>query len=62
MTKEETCRMFGCTMEQLNAQYAANALQLADMRDRALSTGKKVNNLTAQHLSELASNFKALSA
>lgn len=50
LSKEQICQMFGCTMEQLNAQYAANARTLEGMHKKAKRTGKKVNDYTEQQL------------
>lgn len=53
MTKAEICKMFGCTMAQLKAQYMTNAEQMAIMLKKAQDTGKKVNGFTAEKLKEM---------
>lgn len=60
MNKNEICGFFGCTMAQLNDQYKANAEILANMRDKAIKTGKKVGNATAKQLSEYTEKYKKL--
>lgn len=52
--------MFGCTIESLNNQYLANAMQLEEMYNKAVLTGKKVNNYTADQLEELTGKFYQL--
>lgn len=61
MTKEETRNFFGCSMEQLNNQYAANAAILGKMKDKANKTGKKVNGFTATQLSAYEKKYINLS-
>lgn len=45
-----TAAKFGCTVEQAQRALDKNVAQLSEMRDRARSTGKKVNNYTADQL------------
>ncbi len=59
--KDQICKMFGCTREQLNAQYAKNADGLNSMREKAAKTGKKVNGYTEKQLAEHADRYKSLS-
>lgn len=47
-------------MSQLNEQYKANADILANMRDKAINTGKKVGNATAKQLSEYTEKYEKL--
>lgn len=61
MNKNEICSFFGCSMSQLNEQYKANAATLANMRDKAIKTGKKVGNATEKELSEYTEKYKKLS-
>ncbi len=47
-------RLFGCTPEQVRAQFAANSKQLSAMADKAQRTTRKVNGYTAQQLRAMA--------
>lgn len=47
---EQIAAMFGCTVSQVRAQFAANAKQLAKMAEKAESLGRKVNGYTATEL------------
>lgn len=58
LSKEQLCKMFGCTLEQLNAQYAANAGVLDKMHKKAKKTGKKVNDYTEQQLKADTERYK----
>ena len=60
MSKQETCKFFGCTMEQLNKQIKANAAGLQKLADKAEMTGKKVNGYTEKQLRDLAAKYKKL--
>jgi hypothetical protein len=60
-TKDEICKMFNCSMNQLNTQYARNAKTLATMRDKAKKTGKKVNGYTYKELAEKTATYEKLS-
>lgn len=59
--KEQICKLFGCTMEQLNAQYAANAKVLENMHKKAKKTGKKVNDYSETELKGHAARYKQMS-
>jgi hypothetical protein len=48
------------SVSQLAAQYAKNAAGLRTMHAKAVDTGKKVNNYTADQLSEMADRYEAL--
>ena len=50
MTKDQICKFLGCSMEQLNQQYAKNAATLRTMKEKSIRTGKKVGNATAAQL------------
>lgn len=56
MTTHQIAKIFGCTEDQVRAQFLANANQLAKMRAKAVKTGKKVNGYTAAELRCHASN------
>lgn len=60
LSKEQICQMFGCTMEQLNAQYASNAGVLKGMHEKAKRTGKKVNGYTEQQLKAHTARYKRM--
>lgn len=60
MDKKQICAFFGCTQEQLQTQYKANAEILATMRNKAIRTGKKVGNYTADQLTVRAAKYKEL--
>lgn len=47
---ERTARVFECTVEQAKAQMAKNAKGLAQMAERAASTGRKCNGYTEAEL------------
>lgn len=59
-TKEETCKMFGCTMQQLRNQYLSNAQSLEKMHTKAILTGTKVNGYTSEQLEKLTKQFYIL--
>ena len=54
MTQAQIAQFFKCTPEQLAAQYARNAADLAKMGDKAAKSGKKVNGYTAAQLTAMA--------
>lgn len=60
MKKSEICKLLGCTEEQLNNQYAENAKGLSQMRDKAIRTGKKVNNYTGKQLTAITTKYVEL--
>ena len=62
LTIEETAKRFGCTIEQIKAQYAANAAQMEKMHAKAVATRKKVNGFTAEYLAAKVAEFKVLAA
>lgn len=49
------------TPDQLRAGYARNAKSLAQMRDKALKTGRNVNGFTADYLRDKTAEYEALS-
>ncbi len=61
MEKTEICKLFGCSLEQLNNQYSENSKGLKEMEKRAIKTGKKYNGYTATQLNQLSKQYKALS-
>lgn len=61
MEKSEICKLFGCSLEQLNSQYADNAKVLKGMQAKAVKSGKKVNGYTADQLKEAANTYDNLS-
>lgn len=60
LTKEQTCKLYGCTIEQLNAQYLNNAKRLERLYNKAVDLDRKVNGFTADQLKAMSDNFKAL--
>jgi hypothetical protein len=58
--KEQICKLFGCTMDQLNAQYAANATVLDKMHNKAKKTSKKVNGYTEAQLKHHVDKYKRM--
>lgn len=59
--KKKTCTMFGCNMQQLNKQYAANAEQLKEMAEKAAETpGKKYRGKLPEEWQEDYKRFKVL--
>ncbi len=57
LTPQQKCNLLGCTMDQLNSQYAANAQQLEKMYEKAVATGKKVNGYTAAQLDKMTGDY-----
>jgi hypothetical protein len=51
---QEVALIFGCTPEQVRAQYLRNAKQLAEMAERAHVTGRKFNGFTEAELRQHA--------
>lgn len=62
MTQQQMAKFFGCTIEQLRAQYAANAADTAKMLAKAVQTGKPVNGYTAAQLEILLAKENKLAA
>lgn len=62
MTQQQMAKFFGCTVDQLRAQYAANAAATAKMLAKAVQTGKKVNGYTAVQLEILLAKENKLAA
>lgn len=60
-TISEIARQFGCTPDQVRAQFAKNADQMAKMAEKARSTTRKVNGYTAEQLYTKAEQAKARS-
>lgn len=60
MTKEQMCKFYGCSIDQLKKQYAANAEGLNRMYEKAKATGKKVNGYTESQLLELVNKYREL--
>jgi hypothetical protein len=56
-TPAEVAAIFGCTPEQAKALQLRNAASLMKMSQKALSTGKKVNNYTGAELAARAAAF-----
>jgi hypothetical protein len=54
MTNEQVAKRFGCTVDQVKAQFARNAAELANMADQAMLTGKPVNHYTEAQLRKMA--------
>lgn len=61
MTIEQIAARFNCTPDQVRAQFAANAADLAKMAATAERKGRKVNGYTAQRLREHAASMAARS-
>ncbi len=61
-TTEQIASRFGCTPEQVRAQFARNAEGLAKMLARAESTGRKVNGYTADQLRQMVADTRARAA
>lgn len=59
MTREQIAKIFGCTPQQVKAQFSANAEQLYAMATKASATGKKVNGYTAAQLTGHAKRMAA---
>lgn len=51
ISAEQVARIFGCSTEQVIAQYKENAADLHRMAQKATASGKKVNGATAEELS-----------
>ena len=59
-TKDQISKMFGCSIERLNEQYAENAKTFERMYEKAIKTGKKVNGYTAVQLKQMVEKYKGL--
>lgn len=53
-TPEQVAAFFGCTPEQVRAQFRKNAVQLSVMAAKSRRTGRKANLYTAEQLTERA--------
>ena len=60
LTKEQTCKLYGCTIDQLNKQYLANAQRFVRMYNKAFDIDRKVNGYTAIQLKEMADKYYQL--
>lgn len=60
MTPQEICKLFGCSMNQLNSQYAKNAEGLEGMYKKAAKTKKKVNGYNAEQLEAMTTKYYQL--
>lgn len=61
MTKEQICIFFGCTMEQLNQQYAANAAEIKTLAEKAKKSGRsKYRGATVIEWEEYQKKYEAL--
>ncbi len=58
LTIEQQCLLFNCTEAQLKKQFAANLLILKQMYRKAVNTGKKQGNLTADQLRDKIEAFE----
>ena len=54
MTNEQVAKFFGCTPEQVKAQFSRNAAELSNMADQAMLTGKPVSHYTEAQLRKMA--------
>lgn len=61
MTTKDIAKAFGCTEEQLKAQYAANAARMRLLLEKAKSTGKPVRGFTEAELAERVAKLEQLS-
>ena len=59
-TIEQTAEMFGVSIQRIKDQYLANAKGLQQMLDKAVKTGKKVNNYTKEQLKEMVAKYNDL--
>ncbi len=56
-TAQEAAKLFGVSIEVIKNQYLANAKTFEQMYNKAIATGKKVNNYTAEQLEQLTAEF-----
>ncbi len=56
-TPEEAAKLFGVSIDKIKDQYLANAKVLEGMHKKAVSTGKKVNNYTANQLETFTTEY-----
>lgn len=56
-TPEEAAQLFGVSIERIKEQYLDNAKTFEKMYNKAIATGKKVNNYTAEQLEQLTAEF-----
>lgn len=61
MTKEQMCKLYDCSIEQLNNHFAKNANSLGKLYDKSKLTSKKVNGFTCNELKEYSEKYKNLS-
>ena len=60
LTKPQTCKLFNCTIEQLNNQYKANAASFEKLYHKSLSSGKKINGYTSGQLYDMMIRYRKL--
>ena len=56
-TPEEAAQLFGVSIERIKEKYLDNAKTFEKMYNKAIATGKKVNNYTAEQLEQLTAEF-----
>lgn len=60
LSKQQLAAFFKVPIENIQSQYEANTRTLEKMRNKALATGKKVNNYTAAELVEATAQFQII--
>lgn len=50
ISREQFAAKLGCTVDQVKALSASNAIELGEMAAQAEQTGRKVNGYTAEQL------------
>jgi hypothetical protein len=61
-TPAQIAALFGCTPDQVRAQFTKNAAQLDSLASKASAKSKKVNGYTAAQLRQLADAARASAA
>lgn len=56
-TPEEIAKAFGCTVEQVGAQFAKNYEGLRQMYEKACASGKRVNGYTSEQLLQMMNSL-----
>lgn len=58
LSKAELAKFFNVPIANIQKQYEENLQQLTQMRDKALATGKRVNQYTLAELNQIVDRYQ----
>jgi hypothetical protein len=56
-THEEIAKAFGCSVEQVGAQFVKNYNGLKQMYDKSCASGRRVNGYTSEQLRQMINSL-----